>query len=132
MSIGHWLSLGKRGFTGCCPRCGEGTLFSGFLTLAPKCEKCALDFSFCDSGDGPAIFVILLGGLLVLATAMSIELTYQPAFWIYPFVVIPAILIFCLGLLRPFKGLFIGLQYGYQAEEGKVKEEEKDKEKESD
>ena len=49
----------------CCPRCGEGKLFSGFLKLAPACDVCGLDYGFADPADGPA-FVLgqdaLLGG----------------------------------------------------------------------
>src|SRR5438067_2441 len=39
------------GLRGCCPRCGKGKLFAGFLALAPRCEHCGLDFSFADSAD---------------------------------------------------------------------------------
>ena len=30
----------------------------GFLTLAPRCDRCGLDYSFADSADGPAFFVM--------------------------------------------------------------------------
>ena len=49
--IGH-LPIG-RGLRGRCPRCGDGHLFKGFLSLRPKCEHCGLDYGFADSGDGP-------------------------------------------------------------------------------
>ena len=45
-----------------CPRCGRGKLFQGFLSLRPRCEVCGLDYGFADSGDGPAVFIVLLGG----------------------------------------------------------------------
>ena len=35
----------------------------GFLDLRPRCEACGLDYGFADAGDGPAVFVILIGGL---------------------------------------------------------------------
>jgi len=54
-----------RGLRGRCPGCGQGRLFQGFLTLRPRCESCGLDFGFADAGDGPAIFVILIGGGIV-------------------------------------------------------------------
>src|SRR5690606_24283377 len=50
----------KSGVAGRCPRCGEGKLFDGFLKVAPRCSACGLDYSFADSGDGPAAFVILI------------------------------------------------------------------------
>ena len=49
-----------------CPRCGEGKLFQGFLTLRPRCDDCGLDYGFADAGDGPAVFVILIGGFIVV------------------------------------------------------------------
>jgi uncharacterized protein (DUF983 family) len=49
---------------GCrCPRCGEGALFTGLLTVRPACPSCALDFSAEDAGDGPAVFVIFFSDL---------------------------------------------------------------------
>ena len=53
------------GLRGRCPRCGEGRLFAGFLRLAPRCEACGLDYSFADSADGPAFFVMTAVGFVV-------------------------------------------------------------------
>jgi uncharacterized protein (DUF983 family) len=53
-----------RGLRARCPRCGEGRLFQGFLTLRPKCERCGLDYSFADAADGPAVFVIFISGFI--------------------------------------------------------------------
>ncbi len=33
--------------------------------LLPRCESCGLDFAFADSGDGPAVFIILIAGIIV-------------------------------------------------------------------
>ena len=38
-------SIWRCGMRGRCPRCGHGKLFNGFLTLAPKCNACGLDYS---------------------------------------------------------------------------------------
>jgi uncharacterized protein (DUF983 family) len=53
-----------------CPRCGEGHLFSGMLTVRPACPDCGLDFSGQEAAAGPAVFVILLLGMIVGAIAM--------------------------------------------------------------
>ena len=53
-----------------CPRCGKGKMFSGFLGLKPRCEACGLDYSFIDAGDGPAVFVILFAGFMVVGAAL--------------------------------------------------------------
>ena len=55
---------------GRCPQCGEGRLFAGFLTVAPRCTECGLDLSKQDSGDGPAVFVILILGFVVVGLAL--------------------------------------------------------------
>jgi uncharacterized protein (DUF983 family) len=109
-----------RGLRGRCPRCGEGRLFKGFLTLRPHCEKCGLDFSFADAGDGPAVFVILIGGFIVVFAAMVVEILYQPPYWVHAALWLPLILVVTLGPLRPLKGLMIALQYHHKAEEGRL------------
>ncbi len=109
-----------RGLRGRCPRCGEGKLFQGFLTLRPACERCGLDFGFADAGDGPAVFVILLGGALVVFAALITEVVYQPPYWVHAALWVPLILLVTLGPLRPIKGLMIALQYHHRAQEGRL------------
>ena len=60
-----------RGLACKCPHCGNGKLFEGFLTLRPRCEACGLDYTFIDTGDGPAIFIIMLAGAIVVACAIN-------------------------------------------------------------
>ena len=102
-----------------CPRCGEGTLFHGFLSLRPACERCGLDYTFADSGDGPAVFVILIGGAIVVAAALITEVVYQPPYWLHAVLWLPLILLVTLVPLRPLKGLLIALQYHHEAAEGR-------------
>lgn len=103
-----------------CPRCGQGPLFKGFLDLAPSCTSCGLDYGFADSGDGPAVFVILFAGFIVVALAFWVEATYEPPLWVHALLWIPAILVVTLGLLRPFKGVMVALQYRHAAAEGRL------------
>ncbi len=107
------------GLKGRCPRCGRGVLFKSFLGIAAKCNCCSLDLSFADSGDGPAVFVSLIGGFLVLGLALWTELTYEPPFWLHLIIFLPMTAIVCIGLLRPLKGVLISLQYQNKALEGK-------------
>lgn len=110
------------GMKGRCPRCGQGRLFSGFLETAPSCSACGLDFEFIDSGDGPAVFVILLIGFVVVGLALFVEVSWQPPYWVHLVLWLPLTLILSLGLLRPLKGLMIGLQYRNKAAEGRLLE----------
>ena len=109
-----------RGLLGRCPRCGEGKLFDGFLTLRPACNKCGLDYSFADAGDGPAVFVILIGGALVVLAALFTEVVYQPPYWVHAVLWVPLILIVTLAPLRMLKGLLIALQYHHKAAPGQL------------
>jgi uncharacterized protein (DUF983 family) len=109
-----------RGLSGRCPRCGKGKLFAGFLTLKPRCESCGLDFSFADSADGPAFFVMFFSGFVVAGSALAVEALYSPPLWVHAVLWIPLILITTLLPLRPIKGLLIALQYHHRAEEGRL------------
>ncbi len=108
------------GLAGHCPRCHRGSMFSGFLDVAPACKSCGLNFGFADAGDGPAVFVMLFGGFLVVGAALWTEVVYEPPFWVYLVVFLPLTAIVCIGLLRPLKGLLIALQYRNKAEQGRL------------
>jgi uncharacterized protein (DUF983 family) len=116
------LSPSSTGLHGRCPRCGEGRLFSGFLTLAPRCSNCGLDYAFSDAGDGPAVFVMLIVGFIVAFLALYVEFTFQPPFWLHALLWIPLIIVLGLGTLRPLKGLMIAIQYKHKAEEGRLEQ----------
>lgn len=107
---------------GRCPRCGEGRLFDGFVSIRPRCGACGLDFAFADAGDGPAVFVSLIGGFVVLGLALIVEFRFEPPFWVHLAIFLPLTLVVCVGMLRPLKGLLIGLQYRNAAGEGRLVE----------
>src|ERR1700732_1237936 len=109
-----------RGIACKCPRCGKGKLFQGFLTLRPACESCGLDYAFIDAGDGPAVFVILLAGFIVVGCALVVEFKYAPPFWLHAVLWLPLILVTTLPPLRSMKGLLIALQYHHKAAPGRL------------
>lgn len=109
------------GLRGRCPRCGEGHLFSGFLTLRPSCERCDLDYAFIDAGDGPAFFVMSIVGLVVVGLAMWLELTYEPPLWLHAILELPLAVILSLAMVRPLKGMMIALQFSNKAEQGRFR-----------
>jgi uncharacterized protein (DUF983 family) len=108
------------GIAGRCPRCGEGRMFQGLFTVAPSCTACELDFSFADSADGPAVFVMLFAGAIVAGVALWVEFTYEPAWWVHVMIQLPLVLLVCLPMLRGLKGVLIALQYANKAEEGRL------------
>jgi uncharacterized protein (DUF983 family) len=118
----HPLAAGIRGR---CPRCGEGKLFAGFLDLAPRCERCGLDYGFIDAGDGPAVFVILIAGFIVVGAALVVEVMYEPPFWLHALLWGPLILAVTLAPLRIVKGVLVALQYHHKAAEGRLEGRER-------
>jgi uncharacterized protein (DUF983 family) len=103
-----------------CPRCGQGKLFEGYLTVAPRCSACGLDYAMFDAGDGPAVFVILIVGAIVAGAALYVEFTFQPPYWVHALLWIPTIAILSFTLLRFIKSLLLVLQYKNRAGEGRL------------
>lgn len=110
----------RSGLSGHCPRCGEGRLFKGFLATRPACSNCGLSFDFADSGDGPAVFVIMLVGFVIVGLVLWVELAFMPPIWLHLVIWLPLTAILALSVLRPLKGLMIALQYRNRAAEGRL------------
>jgi uncharacterized protein (DUF983 family) len=94
-----------------CPRCGEGKIFSGLLTVRNACPACGLDLSAEDAGDGPAVFLIFFLGAVAVGLAAWMEIEFDPPTWVHLVVLTPLILGGAILLLRPLKALMIALQY---------------------
>ena len=109
---------------GCCPRCGNRTLFSGFVTFAPTCRACGLDFGAFNVGDGPAAFLIFIVGGVITGLAIALELSAEPPFWVHILLWFPLTVILVVGLLRIAKALLLALEYRHRAREGRIQPEE--------
>src|SRR5919206_3664181 len=107
-----------------CPRCGRGRLFQGFLRLAPRCNGCGLDYSFADPADGPAFFVMMTMAFPVTAFGIWVELAYEPPVWVHLVTTLPMLLLACIPILRPIKGILVASQYVNKAEEGRLAKSE--------
>ena len=105
------VSPARAAFLCRCPRCGEGRLFTGLLTVRPACPVCGLDFSAQDAADGPAVFVILFLGLIVVALAAIVEIEFAPPIWVHLVLWTPVIVGGAILMLRPLKAGMIALQY---------------------
>ena len=114
------LSPFQTGMRGRCPRCGEGKLFDGFLTLKPRCEACGLDYGFADPADGPAFFVMMFVCIPALSFALWLELAYEAPAWVHLVTTLPIVLLTCIPPLRPLKGWLVASQFFFKAEEGRL------------
>ena len=101
-----WAALTCR-----CPRCGKGKVLQGLLTVAPRCAICDLDLHAEDVGDGPAAFVILILGALIVFGAAMVELKLAPPFWVHLVLWPPIALGGTLLLQRSLKAWLIAMQY---------------------
>lgn len=110
----------RTGFRGCCPRCGQGKLFDGLIGVRPSCVACGLDYAFADAGEGPAVFVMLIVGFVILGSALWLQLNYAPPVWLQALIWLPLAIGLSLFLLRGMKGVMIALQYRNNAGEGTI------------
>lgn len=107
---------------GLCPRCGARSLFGGLTGFAPRCRACGLDFEAFNVGDGPAAFLILIVGALITASAIAVELAFEPPFWVHVLLWVPAATAAVILSLRAGKGLLLALAYRHRAAEGRIAE----------
>ncbi len=116
------INPAQSGMRGLCPRCGQGRLFDGFLSVPSRCANCGLDYSFANSGDGPAVFIMMIVGFIVVGLALVVEFTFHPPYWVHALLWVPLVLGLSLGLLRPLKGWLIAQQYVKNAAPGRVED----------
>lgn len=110
-------SIGEAALAGLCPRCGAQTLFSGVVRFAPRCSGCGLDFACFNVGDGPAAFLTLIVGALVVALAAWLELAAGPPAWVHVLLWAPLTAALTLGGLRFAKAALLASEFRNRARE---------------
>jgi uncharacterized protein (DUF983 family) len=106
---------------GGCPQCGARTLFGGMISFASKCRACGLDFAAFNVGDGPAAFLTLIVGAVVVLGAVSLELAAGPPFWVH-LLIWPAVTLgLVIGGLRFGKAALLISEYRNAAREGRLR-----------
>ena len=100
---------------GVCPRCGQGRLFRGLLTVVDRCSACDLDLRGNDAGDGPAVFVILGLGAIVMGLVFWVEFRFEPPWWLHVLIWLPFTFGGAVWLLRLLKSLLIAQQYTHRS-----------------
>ena len=104
-----------------CPRCGAHTLFSGWVRFAARCRVCGLDYSAFNVGDGPAAFLILIVGAIVVTGALVLDAAAEPPWWVH-LVWVPVAAVLTIGGLRIAKGWLLAQEYKHRAREGRIAE----------
>lgn len=106
-----------------CPRCGARTLFSGLASFAPRCRACGLDLAQFNVGDGPAAFLTLVIGAVVVGLGAWVELTWSPPLWVHALLWIPLTAGLTIWGLRAGKAALLASEYRMKAGEGRLKDE---------
>ncbi|WP_149541153.1 DUF983 domain-containing protein [Siccirubricoccus phaeus] len=105
-----WLGV-KRGLSRHCPNCGEGKLFSAFLTPRSRCEVCGQDNSIYPSDDAPPYLTLVLVGHVILPFMFWADRAFEPEMWVQFAIWLPLVAAMTVGLLPFMKGAVIGFAW---------------------
>lgn len=97
-----------RGALGRCPNCGTGALFAGYLKIKALCGNCDEPFSEYKTADMPAVFTILIVGVLLVPILWTGFAVFRPDPLVLFGYVSVFIVILTLAVLRVVKGANVG------------------------
>ena len=104
---------------GQCPQCGARTLFAGWTRFAERCRACGLDLTRFNVGDGPAAFLTLIVGAVVVILALWLQLAAGPAWWVHVLLWPPLTVAGVILGLRVAKAALLQSEYRNKAEDGR-------------
>lgn len=99
------------GWNRCCPNCGEGQMFEGYLKVRDTCPACGQELHHHRADDGPAYLTILIVAH-ILGFMMHIAFVHlRPD----PLVMATILAVVCVAmslyLLPRLKGMIVGIQW---------------------
>jgi uncharacterized protein (DUF983 family) len=103
-----WVGI-RRGLICRCPNCGKGRLYKGFLTPVSSCEVCGNDNTVYPSDDLPPYLTVLLVGHIIVGLLLLVNLYVSWPVWLQLSIWLPATAALSFALLRPMKGVAIGI-----------------------
>jgi uncharacterized protein (DUF983 family) len=112
-------SIAKAALFGLCPSCGAKTMFAAPTKFADRCNSCGLDYSSFNVGDGPAAFLTMGVGAIIILLALLLDNAVRPPFWVHVIIWVPVTIAMVIGSLRVAKGALLAAEYRNRAGEGK-------------
>lgn len=109
--------VGKAALLGMCPRCSGRTLFDGTVQFSDKCAACGLDYRGFNVGDGPAGFLTLIIGALIVGLAIWLDVAVRPPLWVHAMIWIPVTSMAVIFGLRVAKALLLYAEFDRRAGE---------------
>ena len=102
----------RRGLRRRCPRCGQGKMFSGYLSVRHDCASCGMEFEPLRSDDAPPYFTLFIVGHVMVSLYVAAwrfvdaPLWAQATFWcgltlILSLVLLPFIMFVLLSMVNP-------------------------------
>jgi uncharacterized protein (DUF983 family) len=112
-------SKGRPGMTeaalfGLCPQCGARTLFAGWTRFAQRCRACGLDLTRFNVGDGPAAFLTMVIGAVVVTLALWLQLAGEPPWWLHALLWPPLTVVGVILGLRVAKAALLQAEYRHK------------------
>lgn len=93
-------------------------MFDGPVQFAPKCGACGLDYSAYNVGDGPAAFLTLIIGAVIVILALVVEFQFAPPLWVHVLLWVPTTAAMTIAALRVAKGALLIVEHNRNAHEG--------------
>jgi uncharacterized protein (DUF983 family) len=119
MTITHTTPHPKRSVTNAmaaglrckCPNCGEADIFEGFTAVKHTCENCSQELHHQRADDLPIYLNVFIVGHIVVALLM-VSMQFE-IFGMWTTAIGGSILavIMAILLMRPLKGMVVGLQW---------------------
>ena len=106
-----------------CPECGAPGLFDGAIQFRDRCPSCGLDYGRYNVGDGPAAFLTLIIGALLIALALGLDSALHPPLWVHVILWVPLTIVAVIYGLRVGKAALLASEHQRQAAEGKLRDD---------
>lgn len=106
-------------FFGLCPDCGAKTLFDGIARFSDRCDSCGLDYGSYNVGDGPAAFLTMGVGAIIIVCAVLLDIAARPPFWVHAVIWIPVTAALTVICLRMAKGMLLIVEHRREAYEAR-------------
>lgn len=110
--------IAKAALFGLCPNCGAKTMFVAPTKFSDQCSGCGLHYSSFNVGDGPAAFLTMGVGALIIILALLFDTAARPPFWVHIIIWVPVTVIMVVGALRVAKGALLVSECRNRAGEG--------------
>lgn len=96
------------------------------MKFQERCATCGLDYGRYNVGDGPAAFLTLIIGALLIVLALTLDSLLAPPLWVHILLWAPLTVVSVIYGLRVAKAALLASEHQRQAAEGRRVEDEHD------